>query len=219
MEEHQSLRKADIENLDDAKIILENCSYSWGFRVKEDQKDSKRAKVMIEYDSRVIVKGLNFDLKKGELMVIVGQVGCGKTTLLHSIMEETRLCEGKHTIEGTIAYVEQEPFIISGSIEENILMGLEFNSDKFEQALQASQLIRDVDGFKKREKTVIGERGINVSGGQRARISLARAVYSDADIYLLDDPLSAVDPQVAHDIFENCISGVLKDKIVILVTH
>jgi len=76
-----------------------------------------------------------------------------------------------------------------------------------------------VDGFKKREKTVIGERGINVSGGQRARISLARAVYSDADIYLLDDPLSAVDPQVAHDIFENCISGVLKDKIVILVTH
>lgn len=138
MEEHQSLRKADIENLDDAKIILENCSYSWGFRVKEDQKDSKRAKVMIEYDSRVIVKGLNFDLKKGELMVIVGQVGCGKTTLLHSIMEETRLCEGKHTIEGTIAYVEQEPFIISGSIEENILMGLEFNSDKFEQALQAS---------------------------------------------------------------------------------
>ena len=138
MEEHQSLRKADIENLDDAKIILENCSYSWGFRVKEDQKDSKRAKVMIEYDSRVIVKGLNFDLKKGELMVVVGQVGCGKTTLLHSIMEETRLCEGKHTIEGTIAYVEQEPFIISGSIEENILMGLEFNSDKFEQALQAS---------------------------------------------------------------------------------
>ena len=138
MEEHQSLRKADIENLDDSKIILENCSYSWGFRVKEDQKDSKRAKVMIEYDSRVIVKGLNFDLKKGELMVVVGQVGCGKTTLLHSIMEETRLCEGKHTIEGTIAYVEQEPFIISGSIEENILMGLEFNSDKFEQALQAS---------------------------------------------------------------------------------
>lgn len=98
-------------------------------------------------------------------MVIVGQVGCGKTTILHSIMEETKLCEGKHTIEGTIAYVEQEPFIVSGSIEENILMGLVFNSEQFDKALEASQLKQDIEGFKKGAKTVIGERGINISGG------------------------------------------------------
>lgn len=87
------------------------------------------------------------------------------------------------------------------------------------QALVASQLIRDMDLFSNGLDTVIGERGINISGGQRARISLARAVYSEADIYLLDDPLSAVDPQVASDIFEKCIRGVLKDKLVVLVTH
>ena len=93
------------------------------------------------------------------------------------------------------------------------------DEDKLTEALVASQLIRDMNLFSNGIDTVIGERGINISGGQRARISLARAVYSEADIYLLDDPLSAVDPQVASDIFEKCIKGVLKDKLVVLVTH
>jgi ATP-binding cassette subfamily C (CFTR/MRP) protein 4 len=98
-------------------------------------------------------------------------------------------------------------------------MGLCYDHERFSKALAASQMQSDVDSFKKGADTLIGERGINISGGQKARISLARAVYSDADIYLLDDPLSAVDPQVAHDIFTNCIQGVLKTKLVILVTH
>lgn len=85
--------------------------------------------------------------------------------------------------------------------------------------MEASQLIFDIGKFKKGADTVIGERGINISGGQKARISLARAVYSEADIYLLDDPLSAVDPQVANDIFEKCIKQELSNKLVILVTH
>lgn len=94
-----------------------------------------------------------------------------------------------------------------------------YNEETFQKALEASQLIKDIENFKGGADTVIGERGINISGGQKARISLARAVYSEADIYLLDDPLSAVDPQVASDIFHKCICGVLKDKLVILVTH
>ena len=152
-------------------------------------------------------------------MVVVGMVGSGKTTLLHSIMEETQIQKGKQTVKGTIAYVEQEPFIYSTSIKENILLGKVYNEELFQKALQASQLVNDIENFKGGADTVIGERGINISGGQKARISLARAVYSEADIYLLDDPLSAVDPQVASDIFHNCICGVLKDKLVILVTH
>lgn len=152
-------------------------------------------------------------------MVVVGQVGCGKTTLLHSLMNETRKISGDQTVKGAVAYVEQEPFIISGSIKDNILLGKVFNQEMFDKALKASQLEHDIEKFKKREDTVIGERGINISGGQKARISLARAVYSEADIYLLDDPLSAVDPQVASDIFEHCIQGALKDKLVVLVTH
>ena len=99
------------------------------------------------------------------------------------------------------------------------MMGLNYNKARFEKALEASLLIKDIEKFKSREETIIGERGINISGGQKARISLARSVYSDADIYLLDDPLSAVDPQVASDIFTQCIQGVLKDKLVNLFSR
>ena len=99
------------------------------------------------------------------------------------------------------------------------MFGKEFNEDMFEVALKHSCLAEDIKEFRNGADTVIGERGINISGGQKARISLARAIYSEADIYLLDDPLSAVDPQVANDIFNGCIKDFLKDKVVILVTH
>lgn len=134
-------------------------------------------------------------------------------------MGETSRLNGKMTVKGTIAYVEQEPFIISASIKENILMGKRLDENLLKRALEASQLVKDLKVLKLGVETVIGERGINVSGGQKARISLARALYSEADIYLLDDPLSAVDPQVASAIFTDCIRGFLKDKLVILVTH
>ena len=165
------------------------------------------------------MKGITFELKSRDQLAVVGQVGCGKSTLLFSIMEETKKNSGFLDIKGSIAYVEQEPFIISGSIKENILLGLAYDEHRFHRALKCSQLLHDVSSFKKGADTVIGERGINISGGQKARISLARAVYSDADIYLLDDPLSAVDPKVAKDIMNDCICGELSSKIVILVTH
>lgn len=95
---------------------------------------------------------------------------------------------------GNIAYVEQEPYIYSTTIKDNILFGKKYNEELFNKALEVSQMKRDVEQFANGADTVIGERGINISGGQKARISLARAVYSEADIYLLDDPLSAVDP-------------------------
>jgi len=134
-------------------------------------------------------------------------------------MEETNLVKGKRKINGSIAYVEQEPFIFSGTVKKNILFGLPYDKERFERAVRAAELVRDISIFGKGVETTIGERGINVSGGQKSRISLARAVYSDADIILLDDPLSAVDPEVANKLFRNCIRTVLKDKIVILVTH
>jgi len=134
-------------------------------------------------------------------------------------MEETNLVKGTRKINGSIAYVEQEPFIFSGTVKKNILFGLPYDKERFERAVRAAELVRDISIFGKGVETTIGERGINVSGGQKSRISLARAVYSDADIILLDDPLSAVDPEVANKLFRNCIRTVLKDKIVILVTH
>lgn len=127
--------------------------------------------------------------------------------------------EGELDIRGKIAYVEQEPFIFSGTVEENITFGLEYDDERFNKVVECSCLSSDMELFPHGRKTIIGERGVNVSGGQKARISLARAIYQDADIYLLDDPLSAVDPEVANKIFEKAILGALKNKCVLLVTH
>ena len=142
--------------------------------------------------------------------MVIGKIGAGKTTLLHSIMDETRKIAGTQSVKGRVAYVEQEPFIFSSSIQENITFGLVYNAEHFEKAVEASCLTSDMLQFANGKDTIIGERGINVSGGQKARISLARAIYQNADIYLLDDPLSAVDPEVANKIFEGAILGALK---------
>ena len=109
--------------------------------------------------------------------MVAGEIGSGKTTLLNSIMNETIKKEGILEVKGKIAYVEQEPFIISGNIEENITFGLEFNEEWFDHAISASALTRDMPNFANGRKTMIGERGVNISGGQKARISLARAIY------------------------------------------
>jgi len=109
--------------------------------------------------------------------MVAGEIGSGKTTLLYSIMNETIKKEGNLEVKGKIAYVEQEPFIISGTIEDNIIFGLEFNEERFQLCIKASALSHDMPNFACGSKTMIGERGVNISGGQKARISLARAIY------------------------------------------
>ena len=154
------------------------------------------------------------------MVIVIGAVGSGKTTLLYSLMHETSRTKGSHDQSGSLAYVEQEPFIYSASVKDNVTFGLPFNEERFNYAIEVSQLKHDLAQFGRGADTVIGERGVNISGGQKARISLARAVYSNADIYLLDDPLSAVDPEVANAIFNDCIcAAAANGKIVILVTH
>ena len=127
----------------------------------------------------------------------MGKVGCGKTSLLASLLGETHVLGGSLSRRGRVAYVEQEPCIFSDSVRNNILFGLPLNEDRLNDVLRVCQLEEDLTQMVNGLDTEIGERGVNISGGQRARISLARACYSDADIYLLDDPLSAVDPRVA----------------------
>jgi ATP-binding cassette, subfamily C (CFTR/MRP), member 4 len=192
-----------------SEVRVEQASFSW----------SKQPTEMLKPGITSVLNGISFQLKPGDFLAIVGQVGSGKTTLLYSLMSETFIECGKMAVTGTIAYVEQEPLIISGSIKENILMGKVFDAELFAKAVSVAQLDRDIKLFHKGAETIVGERGISISGGQRARISLARAVYSEADIFLLDDPLSAVDPEVAQNIFDHCIRKHLSSKIVILVTH
>ena len=151
--------------------------------------------------------------------MVVGKVGSGKTSLLLSIMGETYIRSGTLSRRGSLAYVEQEPVIWSDSVRNNILFGLPLNEQRLQEVVRVCELEQDLTQLVHGLDTQIGERGINLSGGQRARISLARACYSDADIYLLDDPLSAVDPQVANNIFRFCIKGFLRKKAVLLATH
>uniref|UniRef100_A0A671TJS5 ATP binding cassette subfamily C member 12 n=1 Tax=Sparus aurata TaxID=8175 RepID=A0A671TJS5_SPAAU len=156
---------------------------------------------------------------KGNLLGVCGNVGSGKTSLISSILEQMHLLQGSLTAGGTFAYVSQQAWIFHGTVQENILMGEPFNQAKYDRVVDVCSLRPDLEILPYGDQTEIGERGLNLSGGQKQRISLARAVYSNKDIFLLDDPLSAVDAHVGKHIFEECIKKELHGKSIILVTH
>lgn len=126
---------------------------------------------------------------------------------------------GNLKVNGSVSYASQEPWLFSGTVRQNILFGQHMNKRRYQTVVKKCALERDFELLPHGDKTIVGERGASLSGGQRARISLARAVYRKADIYLLDDPLSAVDTHVGRHLFDQCMRGFLKNKIVILVTH
>ncbi|KAJ8684018.1 hypothetical protein QAD02_019810 [Eretmocerus hayati] len=166
-----------------------------------------------------ILKGLNFSVKSGSTTAIIGQVGAGKTSLIHAILQEIPSVTGKMNINGKISYASQEPWLFTSTVRQNILFGEPMNRERYERVIEVCQLKRDFQLLPYGDNTLVGEKGLNLSGGQCARVNLARAVYHEADIYLLDDPLSAVDTHVGKGIFEDCIQDFLKDKTVILITH
>uniref|UniRef100_A0A8B9HQI9 ATP-binding cassette sub-family C member 5 n=1 Tax=Astyanax mexicanus TaxID=7994 RepID=A0A8B9HQI9_ASTMX len=156
---------------------------------------------------------------KGNLLGVCGNVGSGKTSLISSILEQMHLKSGSVSANGTFAYVSQQAWIFHGSVRDNILMGEPFDQERYDRVIHACCLAPDLAILPFGDQTEIGERGLNLSGGQKQRVSVARAVYSNRDIFLLDDPLSAVDAHVGKHIFEECIKKELKGKSVILVTH
>ncbi|RUS91067.1 hypothetical protein EGW08_001195, partial [Elysia chlorotica] len=155
----------------------------------------------------------------GELMAVIGPVGSGKSSLLMTILGELQPLSGSIKSRGTIAYVSQQPWVFSGSVRQNIIFGSKYDKARYDKVIKVAALTRDLTIMPNGDSTLIGDRGVSLSGGQRARVSLARALYMDADIYLLDDPLSAVDSAVGRHIFEKCIVKFLKNKPRILVTH
>ncbi|KAJ9588188.1 hypothetical protein L9F63_018452, partial [Diploptera punctata] len=162
---------------------------------------------------------ITLSIKPGSLVAVIGPVGAGKTSFLHAILNELPLSEGKIEVGGTISYASQEPWLFAGSVRQNILFGQPFVLERYNKVVRVCALKRDFQLLPYGDKTIVGERGVSLSGGQRARVNLARAVYKDADIYLMDDPLSAVDPHVSKHLFDDCIAGYLKGKTVILATH
>ncbi|XP_037708508.1 probable multidrug resistance-associated protein lethal(2)03659 [Drosophila subpulchrella] len=165
------------------------------------------------------LSGVNMQVHPGTLLAIVGHTGSGKSSLLQAILGELRAESGEINISGTMSYASQEPWLFSGTVRQNILFGQPMDRRRYDAVVKECALERDFELLPLKDKTIVGDRGASLSGGQKARISLARAVYRQASIYLLDDPLSAVDTKVARHLFEHCMRGYLRDRIVILATH
>lgn len=156
------------------------------------------------------VKNVNLEINDGETCAVIGSVGCGKSTLLQVILGELELDVGSITVNGSISYASQDPWIFEGSVRGNIIFTEEYNERRYSEVLRICALEHDINLLPDRDFTIVGERGVSLSGGQRARVNLARAVYRQADIYLLDDPLSALDAEVGRHIFANCIRDFLQ---------
>ncbi|XP_077172100.1 ATP-binding cassette sub-family C member 6-like isoform X2 [Paroedura picta] len=184
-------------------VVVRNGTFSWG------RKDPP------------CLKRINLAIPQGSLCAVVGPVGAGKSSLLSALLGELWRTEGCVLLKGPVAFVPQEPWVQNASVEGNVVFGQGMDRRWYERVISACALQTDLEGFPAGSQTEIGEKGMNLSGGQKQRLALARAVYRKAAVYLLDDPLSAVDAQVGQHIFEQVIgpSGLLKDKTRLLVTN
>ncbi|NXA88006.1 MRP1 protein, partial [Melanocharis versteri] len=184
-------------------IVVKNATFSWA---KTDPP---------------LLNSINFTVPEGSLVAVVGQVGCGKSSLLSALLGEMDKKEGYVVVKGSVAYVPQQAWVQNATLEDNIIFGREMSESRYKRVIEACALLPDIEILPSGDKTEIGEKGVNLSGGQKQRVSLARAVYCNADVYLLDDPLSAVDAHVGKHIFEKVIGpkGILKNKTRVLVTH
>lgn len=208
-------------------LSMKNVVAKWdGVKEQGIVKKSKKNGVavpVVEDESRLTLDNINVDVRSGKLIGIVGAVGAGKSSFLQAILRELPLKSGSISYAGDISYASQEAWIFAASVRQNILFGQEMNKERYDATVKVCALIKDFEQLPYGDQTIVGERGTALSGGQKARISLARAVYRKADIYLLDDPLSAVDAHVGRHLFEECIGhrGRLgKQKATrILVTH
>ncbi|KAI3865584.1 hypothetical protein MKX03_036854 [Papaver bracteatum] len=165
------------------------------------------------------LSSIKLEVKPGEKVAVCGEVGAGKSTMLAAILGEVLNTEGTVQIYGKIAYVSQTAWIQTGTIQDNILFGCNMDRIRYQETLEKCLLLKDLEMLPFGDLTEIGERGVNLSGGQKQRIQLARALYQDADIYLMDDPFSAVDAHTATNLFNEYVMGALSAKTVLLVTH
>ncbi|CAF0948802.1 unnamed protein product, partial [Brachionus calyciflorus] len=185
-------------------IEFEKASFSWS-------KNSQH----------LTLNNIKLTVPRGKLVAIVGKVGAGKSSLLSSILGEMYKKSGNLNVDGSISYVPQQAWIQNATVKDNIIFGNTYDYQLYQKCIKSCALLTDLNILPAGDKTEIGEKGINLSGGQKQRISLARAAYNNSDIYLFDDPLSAVDAHVGKHIFDNVIgpNGILKSKTRLLVTN
>uniref|UniRef100_A0A8C6P2K1 ABC-type glutathione-S-conjugate transporter n=1 Tax=Nothobranchius furzeri TaxID=105023 RepID=A0A8C6P2K1_NOTFU len=198
-----NVSKASLSSGKTFNVIVDNGTFSWAA------------------EGPPCLKRINVRVPRGSLVAVVGHVGSGKSSLLSAMLGETEKRSGQVTVKGSVAYVPQQAWIQNATVQDNVLFGREKLKTWYQRVLEACALLPDLDILPAGDATEIGEKGLNLSGGQKQRVSLARAVYRKADVYLLDDPLSAVDAHVGQHIFDKVIGpkGVLRGKTRVLVTH
>ena len=196
----------DDKNDDVPSLIMDKCGFS-----------------LNKNDDYCILRNINFDLKGNQLIIVTGKIGSGKTLLLKAILDELYCKNGNKYRNGNISYQQQKSVVISMSFKDNILFGDEYNEEWYNKVIYSCGLTNDIKLLSNKDNTIIGEKGINLSGGQKTRLNLARCVYKkDCNIFLFDDPLSSVDTHISNHIFNNVLSnnnGILNNKLRILVTH
>ena len=207
-----SLRSREVSGMelkDNEEVIhiAEKSSFAWDF----DSEDAD-------------MHDIPMSVTRGELITVVGKTGSGKSSLLSVMLGELACISSKNDrsaafIKGRVAYVPQESWVFNATLRNNILFGMPYNEKRYKKAIRVAQMESDLEQLADGDHTEIGEKGVNLSGGQRQRVAIARAVYADADVYLFDDPLSALDAKVARRIYDDCICGHLKGKTIILVTN
>ena len=168
-----------------------------------------------------LITDISFSIKKGEFIAILGQTGSGKSVLINSIMNNFTLLSNRNSVivNGTISYDPQQAWVMNDTIKNNILFFNEMDNERYNNVIKVCQLLPDFESFPKKDENEISSSGGNLSGGQRARVSLARCLYKDADLYLLDDPLASIDAKVGNNIFKEAFVDYLKDKGRILITN
>jgi len=196
-------------------IGMQGASFSWEVSQQNESGELSEAKT--------VLKDIDFKVKKGEFVAVVGRVGSGKSSLLQALIQSMnfqKLQEDSYMfINGTLGYVSQEAWIQNTSIKDNILFGSSFDETKYKRVIKVSELKSDLRILPGGDMTEIGEKGINLSGGQKTRVAIARAAYAAHDILLLDDPLSAVDAHVGQAIFQKCFVEFLGGSTRIMVTN
>lgn len=192
------------QELGEESVVIRDATLSWN-----------------RHENKNTLKRINFTAYKGELSCIVGRVGSGKSSFLQGILGDLYKVSGNVEVRGTVAYASQQTWVLNATVKENIVFGYRYDSDFYEKTVKACALLDDFAQLPDGDETVVGERGISLSGGQKARVALARAVYARADIYLLDDVLSAVDSHVGRHIIDNVLGprGLLASKTRILATN